>query len=211
MKKTCIVIAITILASGILFASQSWIGLQGTGSYKQETTTYTFLSITAEEEHTAMLAGLNVAGTIYPGKAPIGVGFQVGFAKTINATRGGNNQDVADLPLTWNGGVTGKFGLAISEMLSLEIGAGLGFQSVTQIFDIGGSNDVEATLNTLNAIAVADVVLHLTETIAVVGKMGASLPLSTQATFTLGSTSYDHEFDVAGFAINGQIGIALSL
>ena len=210
MKKTIIIVAITFFVTGLLCASQSWIGIQGTGSYKLETTTYTFLGLEAEEKHTAKLIGSNVTGAFYPNESPIGIGFQVGFAKTIDATKGSSDVDVSDYPLTWNGGITGNFSVPMTQRLALELGAGLSYESAVRIYDIGGDSDIETTLNTLNALASANLVISLPSNIAIVGGMGISMPLTTKANFEVGSITYTEDFDVKGPTINGQLGLALS-
>lgn len=211
MKKTYFAIAITFLVTGLLFASQSWIGIQGTGSYKMESTTYTILGLETEEEHTTMLAGMNIAGTIYPGQSPIGIGIEVGFAKVMKATRGSSDVDVEDFPLTWKGGVTGEYYIPLTKMLALELGAGLSYERTIKIFDIGGSSDIETTLNILNALLSTNLVAQLSDSLAIVGGIQASFPLATQAKFELGSISYSESFNGKGFAINGKVGVAFSL
>ena len=205
-----IIIAITFVVSGFLFASQSWIGIVGTGSYKMETTTYTFLGLDAEEDHTNSLIGSNVTGAFYPGESPIGIGFQVGFAKTIEATKGSSDVDVSNYPLTWHGGITGNFRVPMTQILALELGAGLSYESAVRIYDIGTDTDIETTLQTLNALASANLVINLPRNIAIVGGMGISMPLTTKANFDFGSISYTEDFDVKGPTVNGQLGLALS-
>jgi len=174
-----------------------------------ETTTYTLFSVATEEEHTATLIGLDIAGTLYPSESPIGIGVQLGFAKAISATRGSSDQDVEDYPLTWNGGITGEFMLPISEVLALELGGGLSYEYALKIFDIGSNSDIETTLNTLTAIASANLVFHLSDPLTIVGGIGASLPLATKAKFELSSISYTEDVDVSGFTVKGKIGMAL--
>jgi len=82
MKKTLILVTIILLVSGFLFASPSWIGAQGTVSQQENTTTVG----SVEQETTTNLAGLNIAGTIYLGKSPVGIGFQAGASKIFKAT-----------------------------------------------------------------------------------------------------------------------------
>lgn len=208
MKKLLIVLGLVSVALFPLSASPSWIGVQGIGSYKQETITSNVVGTTIDEEHTANLAGLQIAGTLYPGESPIGIGFQFGSVKTYADKRISSEMDVSEYPLTWNGGLTGKFRASLTEMLALEIGAGLSYARMAQTYDIAGS-DVIATLNTLSLLTSADLVVHLGDKLALVGGVGASFPLNTQATFTSGSIEYERELDVKGYTISGQVGVAL--
>ena len=210
MKKSLFLITSILLATGLLFASPSWIGVQGTGSYTQETTTFTFLGLQTEQEHTASLGGLNIAGTIYPGESPVGIGFQFGSSKTFAATRGSSELDVEDYPLTWNGGVMAKFRAGMTEMIALEVGAGLMYERTITTYDFSGT-EAQATLNTLSLASSVDVILHLSDSLALVGGVGASFPLNSQATYTVSGISYDQEFDVKGYTFNGKVGVAFGL
>jgi len=209
MKKTLLSLSIILLTTGLIFASPSWIGIHGTGSYKQENTSFSVGASTIDEDHTARLAGLAIAGTIYLQGAPVGIGFLLGSSKTTEATRGSSSVDVSDFPLTWNAGVSGKFRSSMSEMLALEIGAGIQYELITQTSSIGGS-DVDTALSTFSLLTSADVVVHLGDSLALVGGIGASFPFSTRAKFVSGSVSYENEdIDRKGYAINGKVGLAL--
>jgi len=177
MKKTIILLTIILLVSGFLFAAPSWIGVQGVGSYKQNTTTISGV----EQDHTATLGGMNIAGTLYPGESPLGIGFQFGASKTIEATRGSTELDVEDYPLTWNGGVMAKLRADMSEMLALELGAGFMYERTINTYDILGY-EAETTLNTLSVLTAADLVVHLSDSLALIGGVGVSFPLTTQTT-----------------------------
>jgi len=207
MKKTFILLTVILLVSGFLFAAPSWIGVQGTGSYKQNTTTISGV----EQDNTAKLGGMNIAGTLYPGESPLGIGFQFGAAKTIEATRGSNDLNVEDYPLTWNGGVMAKFRAGMTEMLALELGAGLMYERTINTYDILGY-EAETTLNTLSVLTAADLVVHLSDSLALIGGVGVSFPLTTQGTYTdnLG-TSIEDEYDVKGYTVSGKVGLGISL
>ncbi len=206
MKKSLILFTVILLVTGFLFASPSWIGVQGVGAYQQNTTTIGG----SEQKNTATLGGLNIAGTIYAGESPLGIGFQFGAAKTLNAQRDSTDLNVEDYPLTWNGGVMAKYRLGMSEMLALEFGAGLMYERIINTYDFG-SYEAETNLNTLSMLTAADVVVHLSDSLALVGGIGVSFPLTTKGTYedNIG-TSLEDEFDVKGYTFNGKVGVGLS-
>lgn len=199
MKKTLIVLVITILTTGLLFATPSWIGVQGTGSVKQETGT---------EDHTIIPIGLNIVGTISLSEAPIGIGFQGGFAKTAIHTRDGSELEVEDYPLTWNVGATGKFRLAMTDLLVLELGAGLMYERYARTGDILGT-DYVINLNTLSALLASDLLIHLSDSFALVGGIDVAFPLIEEGTYSIGGSSYTVDYDVKGYTFTGKFGIAL--
>lgn len=206
MKKSLFLITSILLATGLLFASPSWIGVQGVGAYQQNTTTIGVV----EQENTATLGGMNIAGTLYPGESPFGVGFQFGAAKTINAKRGSTDLNVDDYPLTWNGGVMAKFKIGMSEMLALELGAGLMYERIINTYDILGY-EAETNLNTLSVLTAADLVVHLSDSLALIGGVGVTIPLTTKGTYKdIIGTSIEDEYDVKGYTFSGKVGVGLS-
>ena len=206
MKKTFILVTIILLVSGFLFAAPSWLGVQGIGSYQQNTTTVN----NVEQENTATLGGINITGTLYPGESPLGIGFQFGAAKTLKSTRDGSDLTVDDYPLTWNGGVMAKFKVGMSEMLALELGAGVMYERIINTYDFG-LYESTATLNTLRVMTAADLVVHLSDSLAFIGGIGVSIPLTTKGTYkdNIG-ISIDDEFDVTGYTVSGKVGVGLS-
>lgn len=207
MKKTLLILSIALVATS-LSASPSWIGIQSTGSYQQVTTTFTFGSWNINEDHTAKLTGMNVAGTIYPGNAPVGIGFQIGSSKTVEATRGSADVDTSNYPLKGNGGVTAVYRTDLSKKSALELGGGLLFERMTQTSEIGGS-DLITTLDITSFLTTADVVFSLGEYLTFVAGLGLSLPLNSKATFTSGGISYTKKIEVTGHTLNAKVGIAL--
>jgi hypothetical protein len=177
MKRIFIVLAIALLTTGLLFASPSWIGVQGTGSFKQ--------GESGSEDHTIIPVGLNIAGTMYLGEAPIGIGFQAGFAKTAIHKRDGEELEVKDYPLTWNIGAAGKFRLGMSDLLALELGAGLMNERYARTGEVLGS-DYVINFDTLSAVLASDVVVHLSDSLAMVGGVNAAFPLTGKIGFALG-------------------------
>lgn len=204
MKKTLILCTVILLSAGFLFASPSWIGVQGTVSYQQNTTTV----LTVEQENTTTLAGLNIAGTLYPGEAPVGIGFQVGASKIFKATNDSTELEWEDYPLTWNGAVMAKYRVGMTEMFALELGAGLMYERTSTTYDFG-SYDSTTNLNTLSVLTAADMIVHLSESLALVGGVGVSFPIVTKGTYedNLGISTED-EFDVKGFTFVGKVGVA---
>jgi hypothetical protein len=200
MKKIWIVFAITLLATGFLFASPSWIGMQGTASVKQETGT--------DEEHTIVPIGLNIAGTAYLGEAPVGIGFQGGFTKTALHKRDGSEVEAKEYPLTWNIGATGKFRLNMSDLLALELGGGLMYEHYARIGKVLGT-DYEITFDTLSAIIASDLIIQLSDSLAIVGGVDVAFPLTATGKYTAFGTTYTVDYEVKGYAFTGKIGMAL--
>lgn len=205
MKKTLILCTIILLSAGFLFASPSWVGGQGTVSYYQSTTDID----SSDQKNSTTLAGLNIAGTIYPGESPVGIGFQVGAAKTIKDERGSVEFDVEDYPLIWNGGVMAKFRASLTEMFALEIGAGLLYERKVNTLTFL-TVDTKTTINTLSLLTAADLVIHLSDSFAFVGGIGVSFPLSSQGKYTIAGTTYEKDLDVKGFTISGKVGAGFS-
>jgi len=199
MKKTWIVLAITLLTMGLLFASPSWVGVQGIASVKQETGT---------EEHTIVPIGLNIAGTAYLGEAPVGIGFQGGFTKTALHKRDGSEMEAKDYPLTWNIGATGKFRLNMTELLALELGGGLMYERYARTGDILGS-DYVINFNTLSALVVSDLVIHLSDSLAIVGGVDVAFPLTSKGEYSFFGVTKTVDYDVKGYSLIGKLGIAL--
>lgn len=199
MKKTCIVLAITLLTMGLLFASPSWVGVQGTASVKQETGT---------EEHIIVPIGLNIAGTIYLGEAPVGIGFQGGFTKTALHKRDGSEMEVKDYPLTWNIGATGKFRLNMTELIALELGGGLMYERYARTGKVLGQEYV-INFDTLSALIASDLVIHLSDSLAFVGGIDLAFPLTAKGEYTALGTTYTVDYDVKGYTLTGKLGIAL--
>lgn len=178
--------------------------VQGTVSYQQNTTTV----LTVEQENTTTLAGLNIAGTLYPGEAPVGIGFQVGASKIFKATNDSTELEWEDYPLTWNGAVMAKYRVGMTEMFALELGAGLQYERTSTTYDFG-SYDSTTNLNTLSVLTAAGMIVHLSESLALVGGVGVSFPIVTKGTYedNLGISTED-EFDVKGFTFVGKVGVA---
>ncbi|HKM08404.1 MAG TPA: hypothetical protein VJ869_15715 [Sphaerochaeta sp.] len=204
MKKAFIAVTIILLITGTLFASPSWIGAQGVVSNQKNTTTVGAI----KQETSTNLAGLNIAGTIYPGDSPLGIGFQVGAAKIFKATNNDTEVEWSDYPPTWNIGAMAKFNIGMSEMLALELGAGLMYERTINTYYILGY-EAETTLNTLCVLTAADLLVHLSDSFALVGGIGVSIPLTTKGTYNdnLG-ISTEETFDVKGYTVSGKLGVA---
>lgn len=206
MKKSLIALSIILLVTGALFASPSWLGVQGIGSYQKNTTTV----LGVEQENTTTLAGMNIAGTIYAGESPVGVGFQAGASKIFKATNDSSELEWSEYPLTWDIGVMAKFRADMTEMIALELGAGLMYERTITSYDFG-LYESETNLNVLSALTAADMVIHLSDSLALVSGVGVSFPLITKGTYedNLGISTED-EFDVKGFTFSGKLGVGLS-
>ncbi|MDY0289079.1 MAG: hypothetical protein RBR15_09680 [Sphaerochaeta sp.] len=204
MKKTLILSTIILLSAGFLFASPSWIGVQGTGSYQQNTTTV----LGVEQENTTTLAGLNIAGTVYPGEAPVGIGFQFGASKIFKATNDSTELAWEDFPLTWNVAAMAKYRAGMTKLVALELGAGLMYERTSTTYDFG-SYTSQTNLNTLSVLTAADLIVHLSESLSLVGGVGVSFPITTKGTYedNIG-ISFEEEFDVKGFTFVGKVGVA---
>lgn len=203
MKKPLILLATLLLVSGFLFASPSWMGVQALSSYQKNTTTV----LGVEQENTTTLAGLNFAGTIYPGESPVGIGFQAGASKIFKATNDSTVLEWEDYPLTWNIGAMAKFRLGMTEMLALELGAGLMYERTVTTYSYGLYNS-ETTLNTLSVLTAADLIIHLSDSLSLVGGFGVSFPMATNGTYEDNmNISVEDEYDVKGYTFSGKIGV----
>ena len=210
MKKILLFSLALSLCTLSLFASKSWIGVQGYGSHINETTTYTILGVDISQESTATMGGLMLAGTLYPSEASgFGIGYQLGASKMLAATNGTYEENVEDYPLTFRGGLTGQYGLELSDMMSLELGAGLLYERLTK----AANSDSDAWLvefNTLSVLGTVNMLFNLSESFAIVGGVNLSFPLTTQGKITGGDLSYDTDFEVKGYSLLGQVGVALT-
>ena len=210
MKKSLIAITIVLLVTGALFASSSWIGAQGTVATQKHTTTSTIFRFEFEQENTKNQAGLNIEGTIYPGDSSVGIGFQAGGSKIFKATNNDTEVTWSDYPPTMNIGALAKFKIGMSEMLALELGAGLMYERTTTTYDFG-LFEARTDLNTLSVLTAADVVVHIGDSLALIGGVGVSFPLTTQGTYTDNfDTSIKEDFDVKGYTFSGKVGVGLS-
>lgn len=212
MKKLLIVLfgllALTLLP---LAASPSWLGLQGFSSQSKRTTTYSLLGTTYAEDSTATLGGANFVGTIYPSDSPFGLGLQLGAAKMVKATNGNSEEDVSDYPRTHNVGVSGVYRLGASEAITLEFGMGLLFERMTKAANSDSSNEVIFTLDSLSLLTSANILVALSDSFSLVGGLTALSNLSTKGKVASGNFIYNSDFNVTGYTLQGQVGVAFSL
>jgi len=210
MKKILLFSLALSLCTLSLFASNSWFGIQAFGAQKDETTTYTILGIDITEDSTATLGGLMLSGTLYPREdSAVGIGYQFGVSKLLAATNGSTEEDVEDYPLTYRGAVTGQFGIGLSDMMSLELGAGLLYERLTKANN-SDSDEILVEFNTLSVLGNVNVLVNLSDSLSLVGGVNLAIPLTTQGKITGGNLSYDTEFAVKGYTLLGQIGVALT-
>lgn len=208
MKKILLALGLISIALFPLSASPSWMGIQGFSSQSNKTTTYSFAGVDTEEDSTATLGGLNIAGTLYPGDSPFGLGLQFGAAKMLKATNGSSDENVSDYPLTYNGAVSGVYRLGASDLIALEFGAGLLFERMTKAAN-SDSSEVIFTLDSLSLFTSANLLVNLSDTLSLVGGITALSNLNTNGKVTSGSFTYDSDFDVKGYTLQGQVGVAL--
>lgn len=208
MKKLLIALSLVSVALFPLSASPSWIGVQGFSSQSNRTTTYTLGSATYEEDSTATLGGMNIAGTIYPGDSPFGLGLQIGSAKMLKATNGNSDEDVSEYPLTYNTGVSGVYRLGTADSVALEFGLGLLFERMTKAAN-SDSSEVIFTLDSLSLLTSANLLVSLSDKLSLMGGLTALSNLNTNGKVTSGSFTYESDFDVKGYTLQGQVGVAL--
>ena len=210
MKKLLVTLSIVSVALFSLSASSSWIGVQGFSSQSNKTTTYSLLGVTSEEDSTATLGGMHIAGTLYTGESPFGLGLQFGAAKMLKATNGSSEEDVEDYPLTYNGAASGVYRLGVSDMIVMEFGAGLLFERMTRAAN-SDSSEVIFTLDSLSLFTSANLLVTLSDDLSLVGGITALSNLNTNGKVTSGSFTYEPDFDVRGYTLQGQVGVAFSL
>jgi len=211
MKKILLVIGLVSVALFPLSSSPSWMGIQGFSSHSNKTTTYSVGSLSTEEKSTATLGGIHIAATIYPGDSSFGLGLQVGAAKMLKATNGSSDEDVEDYPLTYSGGVSGIYRLEASDAIGFEFGAGLLFERMTKAANSDSSNEVIFTLDSLSLLTSANLVMALSDNLFLVGGITALSNLNTNGKVSSGSFTYDSDFDVRGYTLQGQLGVAFNL
>ncbi len=209
MKKLLIVFSLVMAALFPLSASPSWIGVQGFSSQSNKTTTYTFGSTTYEEDSTANLRGINIVGTIYPGDSPFGLGLQIGSAKMLKATNGNSEEDVSDYPLTTNTGISGVYRLGATDSVALEFGLGLLFERMTKAAN-SDSSEVIFTLDSMSLLTSANLLVSLSDSLSLMGGITSFSNLNTNGKVTSGNFTYDSDFDVKGYTLQSQVGIAFS-
>ncbi|MFA7127246.1 MAG: hypothetical protein WC182_06825, partial [Bacilli bacterium] len=119
-----------------------------------------------------------------------------------------SDMEVKEYPLTWNIGATGKFRLNMSDLLALELGAGLMYEHYARTGDVLGS-DYKIYFDTLSALIASDLVINLSDTLAIVGGVDLAFPLTAKGTYSLGGSSIEVDHDVKGYTLTGKLGIAL--
>ncbi len=95
-------------------------------------------------------------------------------------------------------------------MVALELGAGLMYERIINTYDILGY-EAETNLNTLSMLTSADLVVHLSDSLALIGGVGVSFPLTTRGTYEDNvGTSVEDSYDVKGYTVSGKVGVGLS-
>ncbi len=211
MKKILLAFALVSTALFPLSAFPSWIGIQSFTSHSNKTTTYTAGPLTYKEGSTATLGGITVASSLYSGDSPIGLGLQFGVAKMLKATNGSSEEDVSDYPLTYNGAASGVYRVEPSQKIALEFGVGLLFERMTRAANSGGGSEVVFTLDSLSLLTSANLFVTLSDDLALLGGITALSNLNTNGKVTSGTFAYESDFDVRGYTLQGQIGVAFSL
>lgn len=210
MKKLILAFTLASIALLPLSASPSRVGVQGFSSHTNKTTTYTTGVVTYKEKSTADLGGINIAGSFYPGDSSFGIGAQFGAAKLYKATNGSSEEDVSDYPLTWRGGASALYHLGMSDKSALEFGMGLLFERMTRSAN-SGSSEVLFTLDSLSLATTANLLVSLSDNLSLVGGITAISNLRTNGQVASGSFSYDRDFKVSGYTLQGQAGVAFNI
>jgi len=212
MKKTLLLVLVLCFCTFSVFASKSWFGVEGFTAYSEETTTFTVLGIDFPEDSKATLMGITVSGTLFPSEnSPFGLGYQIGAGKLVNATHGSSQDDVSDYPLTWKGSLSCQYSADFTKQLSMQLGVGALYESMTKGADNNNSEAVVIKYNTFSIIANADLLFHVSDSLAILGGVSVAIPLSSQATVTSGDFSIDSGIAVKGYTVLGQLGVAFFL
>lgn len=211
MRKALLMVFILCFCVFSTFASKSWFGIEGFTTRSEETRIYNLLGIDFSEDSTATVMGIAVSGTLFPNQeSPLGIGYQIGAGKIIEATQGSSQEDVSDYPLTWRGSLSIQYGATFTEQLSMELGVGGLYESMTRGAD-SNNPEVIVEYNMLSFIANTKLLLKMSDSLAILGGLSVSTPLSSETTVTSGSISYGSYINVIGYTILGQLGLALSL
>lgn len=208
MKKTSVLIIVLILLAFSLSAASNKIGAQiFTWASNQAITTG---GSSFDNEETGI--GIIVAGSYYPSEqSSFGLGYQIG-ATTVHDTYidGTHVPSSSNDPTTWRGGLAAQYSADLSAVLTLELGAGLLYEFVTDSSTSGGI-ETRITLTTLSLLSSANLLINLTDTFALVGGIGVSFPLTTNLKGSSGGITVEPDFDVSGYTFQAQIGVAFSI
>ncbi|WP_320130082.1 hypothetical protein [uncultured Sphaerochaeta sp.] len=85
------------------------------------------------------------------------------------------------------------------------------YESITRGADSDNSLAVVIRYSTFSFIANADLLFHVSDSLALFGGVSVATPLSSQAEVTSGDFSIDSDVTVSGYTVLGKLGVALSL
>ncbi len=211
MKKTNIFTLKHLLFGYSVFAASSWIGVQAFTTTSRNNPALAIWGVALEGESVATLAGVNLAGSIYPvKKSPFGFGFQVGASEMSTISSSTAEVDLSEYPLAWRGSLSAQYHTHIFGHLSMELGMGLLVERMNKAVG-SGDTEIRATLNSFSLLSSINLFLPLSDACSLVGGIGASLPIYTQRKISRGDNTDKTNVDVEGITVHAQIGISLAL
>lgn len=87
---------------------------------------------------------------------------------------------------------------------------GLLFERMTRSAN-SGSSEVLFTLDSLSLATTANLLVSLSDNLSLVGGITAISNLRTNGQVASGSFSYDRDFKVSGYTLQGQAGVAFNI
>ena len=199
MKKIGLLLFLHLVLSLSLFASPSWIGVQGITWHSEQTATATDMGISSTSSGSDEGIGLIISGSLFLG-SEYGLGFQFGATK--------NNQH--DSPLAWRGALTIQYSSTISESISLEFGTGVLYERLTSTYS-SSATEYHMTVQSYSLYSSTNIVFHLAGGLALVGSVSMALPLFTNAEVSRMGLTTNPEMHVTGFTVEALLGVALQM
>lgn len=119
-----------------------------------------------------------------------GIGYSIGFSKTLSSQLGDIKEDVSDIAMPFTVSVMGLYKYNFNKKIALEVGAGLG-----NYISIKADNGVTVKRTGLSLDLKVGVLSNLQKNLAITGGLNMSIPVLNKVSTTtkLGSTSINKE------------------
>lgn len=212
MKKTVFLSIILLVVGFSLSASPNWVGAQVVKRGGETTLTTTFLGVSSSNTTHSESSGLLISGSFYPSQeSSIGLGYQLGATSLVKTQTGGiTTQADSDAPLTWKAGLSAQYRADISGFLTLEFGAGIHYEYVT---DSATSEGITTTYKsgTINLAATSNLLLHISDSFALVGGLDFLFPIITNIEMSIGGMTANPDVEIEGNGGQFKVGVAFSL
>ena len=212
MKKTGLLTIILLMLLFSLSAAPNWIGVQVLGWNSDITATISFLGSSTTGSAISNGSGIIISGSFYPSQgSSLSLGYQLGATSVDEITSNGiTSTPDSDKPLTWRGGLSAQHRTDLSDFLSLEIGAGVLYEYYTESDTSGGITDTQ-TLETISLAATSNLLLHLSDSLSLVGGIDFFVPIIANAEVSSGGITAKPEIEIEGTAVQIKVGVAFSI